>query len=307
LNYVKEGIMGHFLDIAYKVLKSTGTPLSSDEITEIGLKEKWLVSKGKTPSESMRARLSTNILNSKGSSFFIRTQSGKFGLREWQQSENEYIAPRFKKSLMDEDIVVFSKKSLHKYVNGPGLHVTPPNNRTGLVAELKTMRRSLAEDDFTVIQLISAFIVRFENRYLTYKRTKRLPESRLHGYYSIPFGGHLNENDILPLFDIFNPEVAFLVLQREFEEEIRLPNNKISSISFRGLLYDNSREVSKQHLGVVYDVYLDSSDYLIGERGFLIDPKFETLNEIESRRNEFENWSWIILDAEKKARHNNKD
>lgn len=291
--------MGHFLEVAHKVLKSVGKPLSPEEITEIGLKEKWLVTRGKTPTDSMRARLSTDILKGRGNSLFMRTTAGGFGLRAWKCSENEFIAPRFKKSLLDEDIVVFPTKSLRKYVLGPGLHVTPPNNRRSLISELRPMRRSLAEEDFSVIQLISAFIVRFGNKYLTYRRTKRLPESRLHGYYSIPFGGHLNEDDILPLFDIFDAQVAFLILKREFEEEIRLPKNKIINLVYKGLLYDNSREVSRQHLGVVYDVYLDSDEYVIGERGFLMDSKFETLEEIEARRSEFENWSWLIIDFER--------
>ncbi len=294
--------MGHFLDVAYRVLNSIRRPLSPEEITEIGLREGWLISKGKTPVESMRARLATDILSQRDNSFFMRSIAGRFGLREWQNSDKEYIAPRFKKSLMDEDIVVFSRKSLKKYVPKPGLKITPPDNRWDLIAELRPMRRSLAEKDFSVIQLVSAFIIRFGNKYLTYKRTKRLPESRLHGVYSIPFGGHLNERDILPMFDIFDPEVAFFVMKREFEEEIRLPNNKISDLSFKGLLYDDRREVSKQHLGVVYDVSLASDEYVVGERGFLMDSKFETLDEIENRRDEFENWSWMIIDFEKVRR-----
>ena len=291
--------MGHFLDIAYRVLSVENKPLSPEEITKIGLKNGWLITKGKTPTESMRARLSTDILDKRNKSVFMRIASGTFGLRVWARREPEYVAPRFKKSLLEEDIVVFPASSLRKYVHGRGLFTTPPRDRRSLIAELRPMRRSLAEKDFSVIQLVSAFIVRFDNKYLTYKRTKRLPESRLHGYYSIPFGGHLNPEDILPLFDIFDPEVAYLMLNRELEEELRLPNSKIPNLVYAGLLYDNSREVSTQHLGIVYDLCLESPTYVIGERGFLMDPKFETLDEIESRRNEFENWSCIILDYEK--------
>lgn len=291
--------MGHFLDVAFKVLTVKGKPLSPEEIIEIGLNTGWLITKGRTPIESMRARLSTDILDKKGKSLFMRTMSGTFGLRVWAKCEPEYIAPRFKKSLLEEDIVVFPSSSLEKYVAGRGLHTIPPINRRNLIAELRPMRRSIAEQDFSVIQLVSAFIVRFGNRYLTYKRTKRLPESRLHGYYSIPFGGHLNPEDILPLFDIFDPKVAYLMLNREFEEELKLPDSNIPQLIYKGLLFDNSREVSKQHLGVVYDVYLDSTEYVIGERGFLMDSKFQTLDEIEDRKNDFENWSWIIMEFER--------
>jgi predicted NUDIX family phosphoesterase len=66
-------------------------------------------------------------------------------------------------------------------------------------------------------------------------------------------------------------------------------------MEYRGLLYDDSRDVSKQHLGIAYDVFLDSSQFEIGERGFLMDAKFETLEQVVSRREEFENWSWILI------------
>ena len=124
------------------------------------------------------------------------------------------------------------------------------------------MRRRQAEESFDVIQLVSFYIVRFKDTYLTYKRTKRLPESRLHDYYSIGFGGHLNPDDLLPLFSFSEPEQVLEIVIRELREELRL--NPEPSISFRGVLYDDSREVSRQHLGIVYDVELYSQNYEIG-------------------------------------------
>ena len=293
--------MGHFLDVAYRVLMEAKKPLTPEEITDTGLKNRWLITTGKTPTESMRARLSTDILEKKEKSPFMRASSGTFGLRSWE-SRIEYVAPRFKKALLEEDIVVFPASSLRKYVRGRGLLTTPVENRRSLIAELRSMRREVAEKDFDVIQLVSAFIIKFGDKYLTYKRTKRLPESRLHGFYSIPFGGHLNPDDILPLFDIFDPKVASVVLTRELREEVRLPKNQMPEIIYRGLLYDDIREVSTQHLGVVYDVFFNTAEFSIGERGFLMDPKFETLAEIESRIGDFENWSWLIVESERETR-----
>ncbi len=292
--------MGHFLDIAYKILDESGISLTPHEIIELSTKRGLLITHGKTPGQSMKARLSTEILNNKDNSIFIRTSAGKFGLRKWSNMNEEYHAPRFKKSLMDEDILVFPKDSLSKYVSGPGIYPTPIENRIELIKELRPMQRRLAEEDFNVIQLISVFIIKFEDKYLTYKRTKRLPENRLHGEYSILFGGHLNPNDILPLFDIFNPKVADVILSRELREEIILPKNQMPEIRYFGLLYDNRRDVSLQHLGVAYHVYFVSSEFTIGERGFLMDAKFETLTQIENRIDEFENWSWLIVDYERK-------
>ena len=161
------------------------------------------------------------------------------------------------------------------------------------------MCRRNAEEDASVIQLVSVFVVRHNNRYLTYKRTRRLPEARLHGCYSISFGGHLNPTDICPLLNISDPTLGGALLIRELGEELRLRTGEIAEMSYRGLLYDDSRPVSRQHLGIVYNVTLRTGEFEIGERGFLMDPKFETLEQISDRIGEFENWSQIIFMAER--------
>ena len=163
------------------------------------------------------------------------------------------------------------------------------------------MRRREAEEDLSVIQLVSVFIVHHDDRYLTYKRTKRLPESRLHGMYSIAFGGHLNPDDISRLLNIFDPGLGAALLERELGEELRLKAGEITEISYRGLLYDDSRPVSRQHLGISYDVWLRTGKFEIGERGFLMDAKFETLEQIQARLSDFENWSHMIIEAELSA------
>ena len=232
----------------------------------------------------------------------MRTHKGTFGLRLWKDHQfKEYFADRFQKALLDEDVVVFRASSLGKYVSGPGLHLTRVGLESdwALLADCKPMPRRRAEEDYTVIQLVSVFVLKLGQRYLTYKRTKRLPESRLHGRYSLAFGGHLNPRDIAPMFGVFQPELSGPFLRRELSEEVRLPEDQPLSLSYRGLLYDNSVELSSQHLGIVYDVILGSENYEIGERGFLMDPKLETLDQIEARLGDFENWSVLIAKAER--------
>lgn len=293
--------MGHFVDIAYRVLCETKEPLTPREIVQIAQEKDWLITEGKTPKESMRARLSRDILDKKDKSLFIRTGSGRFGLRIWDNYE-EYVADRYVKALLQEEILVFPRRSLTKYVSGTGLITMPFENRRPLVGELFSMERNIAERNHEVIQFISSFIVRYEDKFLTYMRTKRLPEERLHGYYSIPFGGHLNPDDNLPLFDVFDPKVAEVVLVRELREELRFDKNRMPEIRFKGLLYDTSTAMGRQHLGVLYDVHLASPEFTVGERGFLVNVKFETLDEIEARISAFENWSRIIVKFERDIR-----
>jgi predicted NUDIX family phosphoesterase len=287
--------MGLFLDIAYLVLSRHGEPLGANDIVEYALKWKLLSTKGMTPAQTMKSKLSTDILRHGEKSLFMRTDKGKFGLRAWCNKIDEFVADRFKKSLFDENIVVFPADSLPDLITRSGLTKETPH-LDNIRSFIQPMSRREAEKDESVIQLVSVFIVRHKNQVLTYKRTKRLPESRLHGYYSLSFGGHLNPDDISPLFNIFYPDQGLPFILREFHEEVKIDSKSIIDLKYLGLLYEPSMPVSRQHLGITYEVLVSSDKFCIGERGFLIDPKFETAAQIHARRNEFENWSLKLLD-----------
>ena len=83
------------------------------------------------------------------------------------------VADRYKKALFDEDIIVFPTVSLSKYVPSIGIHRNS-FDRDALLTVCRPMRRRAAEEDLTVIQLVSVFVVHHGERYLTYKRTRRL-------------------------------------------------------------------------------------------------------------------------------------
>jgi len=272
--------------------------MTAKEITTAAIAEGLLSTTGQTPSQTMKAKLSVNILQSGIRSVFMRSEAGRFALREWNEIK-EHVADRYQKVLFDEDIVVFPEELRTQYVPRIGLNPTPLNAE-GLLAECFPMRRSTAESEISVIQLVSVFIVKHDGRLLTFKRSRRLPESRLHGFYSVAFGGHLNPDDVLHLFNIFDPEQSAAWLTRELDEELRIvqTKNRITRFDYVGLLYDDAQPVSRQHLGLVYEVELSTREYEIGERGFLMDSKFETVEEIMARLPEFENWSAILVDFE---------
>jgi predicted NUDIX family phosphoesterase len=285
--------MGKFLQAAYEVLKREHRAMSPEDITDRALKEGLLRSSGQTPAFSMRARLSTEILNRGRRSRFMRTDAGLFGLREW--GAPEYVAVRHKKGLFDEDIVVFPRDVLWEHIDHIGLSTKKLDGKL-LLSKCFPLQRRIAESDQSVIQLVSVFVVKHAGDFLTFKRTKWLPESRLHGFYSLHFGGHLNPNDVndfAPLFDPFDSAQANAFLERELREELRL--DAVPPLRYLGLLYDESREVSRQHLGVVFVLEAPSRDIRIGERGFLIDAKFEPRHSIRARADEFENWSNVLV------------
>jgi predicted NUDIX family phosphoesterase len=280
--------MGLFLDAAYKVLTSERKPLPADVIVKLAVERGMLVTSGKTPAQTMKSKLSTDILKNKKKSIFKRASAGEFALREWTYVK-EYISPRFTKALFDEDIIVFDKDCLDKFINGEGI-TKYESSFEDFISELNlcsySTRRKDAEQDESLIQLVSVFIVRFNGMYLTHKRAKRLPEKRLHDYYSVMLGGHLTPEDYLPM-------ALELDTMRELREELILSYDP--KVQFLGVIYDSSTEVSKLHLGLIFKAELSSEVYEIGERGFLIDSKLETLEEMYKRIDEFENWSQLLI------------
>jgi predicted NUDIX family phosphoesterase len=283
-----------FLDAAAAVLASAASPMTPAEIvktaTELGL----LQSSGATPAQTMKAKLSTNILRQREQSRFMRTSKNQFALRSSGGVDKEYVADRYQKALLNEEIVVFSREILERFVPDEGLRRLDSETSQELLSHTFPMQRRVAEEDFSVIQLVSQFLVRMDGRIATYKRTKRLPESRLHGVFSLLFGGHLNPDDVPPLFSIFDPDAGPMFIQRELSEELRF--SREPRLTLVGVIYDTSRDVSRQHLGVLYDVDVDSGTTVeIGERGFLQQLRFETPQEILDRLGDFENWSELVL------------
>ncbi len=295
-NFSLTGVLAPtFLDIAEIYLRRVGKPMSAREIVALATTDGMLRTKGLTPWQTMKSKLSTDILTRGEKSRFKRVFEGVFALRD--DSAAEYQAPRFVKGKLEEDIAVIPASELGQLINGPGLWMMPID-RHQLTSLSHPMLRREAEETYEVIQLISVFVVTYQGRFLTHLRSARLPEKRLHGEYSMMLGGHLAIEDFAQLtLDLFSTDEDLAdctYILRELSEELVLKTSPI--VEPRGYIYDISRDVSKQHLGMIYLVTLPELSFEIGERGFLMNAKMETIDQIKSRREDFENWSWLIMD-----------
>ena len=74
--------MNSFKDIAYQILKETGKPLHSKEITKIALQRGWLKTAGKTPEATMNAQLIVDINTKKEGSRFVKIAPSTFDLNK---------------------------------------------------------------------------------------------------------------------------------------------------------------------------------------------------------------------------------
>lgn len=280
-----------FLDAAYEVLTVSGRSMTPTELVGVALRLGLLRTVGVTPEQTMKSKLSTEIRKKGDSSAFVRTGPNLFGLRCWGLPE--FIAPRFEKGLMREDIVVFDRDILRDFFPSDGITRIAPEDGEMLSSQLFTMNRQEAEETFDVVQLVSQFLVMHSGKIATYKRSRRLPEERLHGQRSLLFGGHLNWDD-LSFVSPFDPENGHFFIRRELAEEVIIKNGS-PSLRLIGGIYDPRSAVSEQHVGVLYEVRLPVGATMeIGERGFLMDLSLQSVEEIQGAIDAYENWSELV-------------
>jgi predicted NUDIX family phosphoesterase len=123
----------------------------------------------------------------------------------------------------------------------------------------------------------------------TYTRGKGQGEARLHAKRSIGIGGHISQEDAAGGADPYETG-----MRRELAEEVTIRSEFRESRV--GLIYDDSTEVGRVHLGVVHRFELATPDVESNEDD-LSDAAFVPLEELRQNRGRLEVWSQICLDA----------
>ncbi len=120
----------------------------------------------------------------------------------------------------------------------------------------KYRSRTQMEEDPSFKQLIPYIVIRYSNKIFRYKRTKRGGENRLHHFYSIGVGGHINPADD-NLFET-EDQLLYEAALRELHEEVKIQGEV--QLQHVGFINDESNEVGKVHLGLVYEAWPSSPD-----------------------------------------------
>ena len=158
------------------------------------------------------------------------------------------------------------------------------------LSEYEVKRRGDMEEDPTFKQLISYCLLENEKgEILVYERLSGGGEERLHGQSSIGVGGHMN--DVVGA-DSIN-EVLRVNAQRELEEEVGLASEDSQNMEYIGFINDDTNEVGKVHMGVVFKITVHTSDVEAKETDTLR-IKWVEKGSIESY-DDFETWSALIL------------
>lgn len=146
-------------------------------------------------------------------------------------------------------------------------------------------RNEALETNFDLKQIIAYQVFKIGSKIFIYRRISTGMEQRYFGKYSIGIGGHINPEDIQDAIEDSR--------QREFTEEVDYKGKIVAKIL--GFINDDTDEISKFHLGVVYLLTGDSEDLVIREKDKM-SGGLMTFDEAGKLSSEMESWSKIIYE-----------
>jgi predicted NUDIX family phosphoesterase len=189
--------------------------------------------------------------------------------------------------LNDELILVVKRSSLNLW-QGLKIKGDKSENDGDLLTLINLKKefhwRSKMETDENYKQIIPYLIFKFEESFFIMQRKDTASEQRLKNLFSLGIGGHIKESDI-------TSNSIFDWAKREFNEEIDYTGK--FETTFLGALNDDSNEVGRLHLGVIFLLNGDSNKIKIKSElkdGCLI-PK----GELKDLMHKMEPWSQIIV------------
>lgn len=157
------------------------------------------------------------------------------------------------------------------------------------LANCRFLERTVAEHDFGWKQVIPYVLIRHGDRHLLMRRTRRQTESRLHDKYSLGVGGHINQADLTRGAD----NVVLAGMRRELNEEIQVDGEQ--SCPMVGVINDDSTEVARVHVGLVFLLTTATDRYTIVEQDKYT-AAWRTVSELGQFYDQMETWAQIVHD-----------
>jgi predicted NUDIX family phosphoesterase len=143
--------------------------------------------------------------------------------------------------------------------------------------------RTTAERSPEFKQIIPYVLLRHGDSWYLLQRTPKQTEARLHHKLSLGIGGHIN------------PDTPDLLdgLQKELEEEVNVEGDY--ELTFAGILNDDTTEVGRVHLGVVFILVADEPTVSVRETEKM-SGRWVPAAELAQHRDAMESWSQIVFD-----------
>jgi predicted NUDIX family phosphoesterase len=325
-----------YLRVAETVLSKALSPLKAREIVDRGIDQGLFGDHvmSRTPEKSMQARLSIDILTRGPQSLFARTSKGRFTVRAKLASATlvpdsatdsdgpatEYLAERRVLRTPKEEVLCVKESSFSELLTFQGVDTDPGEILTQLLQpnNIEYVARSEAETRNDAKQFITYVLIQCGQRLLFFKRSylSRAAEF-LRGSKCVGFGGHVSAADI-DILSHSDHGLSFCA-RRELSEELRLPDKtQRGAIKdgphspshetlklFQGvplerlaILNDDSSEVGRRHVAVVYRAWL--SDWAQAKQLQKGDSSIKGIGWIDLSKDtvdiaEFEYWSQLCL------------
>ena len=148
-------------------------------------------------------------------------------------------------------------------------------------------RRGEVERDPSFQQVIPYIVFNFRDKYFLYRYLRGAGERRLINDYMLGIGGHINWDDELGEGDTLEKG-----MMREWQEEVYYKGNLLEK-RLVGILNDDSREVERVHLGLVYIFKGDSPAITVKEKE-TIRGRLMTIREMKEPIAKSQGWAPIV-------------
>ena len=147
------------------------------------------------------------------------------------------------------------------------------------------------ENDSSYKQIIPYAVICCGDEVYLFHRTKKQTEVRLHNLYSLGVGGHMN-----PFGDNIDESYMRHELNREMNEEVMVHDDCfIESIVVVGFINDDTNDVGKVHLGVLYHINLTSKSIEINEKEKMTG-QWVRKTDLSDYYAQMESWSKLYVD-----------
>lgn len=143
--------------------------------------------------------------------------------------------------------------------------------------------RYLAEEDYNFKQIVSYIIFMHEDNIFLMERSNKSSEQKLKDKLSLGIGGHLNKLDLA--------QDTLLWGMREFNEEVNYNND--FKIKLVGIINDESNDIGKLHLGIVY--IMQGINNNISIKSELKSGRLISISECLTFYERLEPWSQLVI------------
>ncbi len=298
-----------FLRVAERLFRTYEEPMSAKRLVELGKRDQLFSDRlaGKTPWQTMKAKLSVHIRRYGARSVFVRTKPGVFYLRSLiEHPRAVYDARPWRPPPSRERVMVFPSERLDALGRFQGVEARWHRIYVELFRRqhCRPMDRLAAEADERYKQVLTYLIVTRGSEVLVYKRgVFNRVEEMLRGAQCVGFGGHVIESDrtLFSADDLGILESA----ARELKEELCLPAKDLARVGegkglqVVGLLNDDSSPAGRRHFAVLlrYEVGDDDMEWTSPVRGeeSITQLRWVDVSSPDLQLWAFEYWSQLFL------------